>query len=263
MRYRLTIEYDGAPFCGWQSQREGGGVQDALAAAVKGFCGESATVFGAGRTDTGVHARGQIGHIDLKSAPEPDRLMAGLNYHLKPQPVAVVAADYALPEFDARFSALARHYQYRILCRRAVPALDRDRVWFVPHELDLAAMQKAAGHFIGTHDFTTFRAAQCQAKSPVKTLLAFAVTQTGDEFLITASARSFLHNQVRSLAGALKHVGEGKWSPADAAAALAAADRSQCPPVAPAHGLTFMQVDYPDDVLQSPISQSPKTAQAK
>ncbi len=252
MRYRLTIEYDGTPFCGWQSQREGGAVQDALSAAVKGFCGETASVFGAGRTDTGVHARGQVGHVDLESAPQPDKLMAGLNYHLKPQPIAVVAAAYALPTFDARFSAIARHYQYRILCRRAVPALDRERVWFVPQKLQLATMQEAASYFIGEHDFTSFRSVQCQANSPVKTLSHLHVEQSGDEFIITASARSFLHNQVRSLAGALKHVGEGKWAPQEAQAALLARDRAQCPPVAPACGLTFMQVDYPAAILAAP-----------
>lgn len=258
MRYRLTIEYDGTPFCGWQSQREGGAVQDALSAAINGFCGETATVYGAGRTDTGVHARGQIGHVDLKSAPTPDKLMAGLNYHLKPQPVAVIGAAYAHPDFDARFSAEARHYSYRILCRRAVPALDRERVWFVPQKLQLAAMQEAASIFIGTHDFTTFRSVQCQAKSPVKTLSALSVEQRGDEFIITASARSFLHNQVRSLAGALKYVGQGKWTVDAARAALAACDRGQCPPVAPACGLTFMQVDYPEAVLALPDSAQAK-----
>lgn len=256
MRYRLTIEYDGTPFCGWQSQADGGAVQDALSAAVKGFCGEEAIIYGSGRTDTGVHARGQIGHLDLESAPTPYKLMAGLNHHLKPQPVAVIDAAYASADFDARFSALARHYRYRILCRRAVPALDRDRVWFVPQKLALAPMQEAAKKFIGKHDFTTFRSVQCQAKSPVKTLSSLSVTQAGDEFIITASAPSFLHNQVRSLAGALKHVGEGKWTPDDAAAALAACDRAQCPPVAPACGLTFMQVDYPPEILAPPRGQA-------
>ena len=256
MRYRLTIEYDGTPFCGWQSQREGGAVQDALSAAIIGFCGETAIAFGAGRTDTGVHARGQVAHLDLESAPTPDKLMAGLNYHLKPQPVAVVAAAYAQQAFDARFSALARHYQYRILARRAVPALDRERVWFVPQKLAVAPMQEAAAHFIGKHDFTTFRSVQCQAKSPVKTLSDLRLTGSGDEIIITAAAPSFLHNQVRSLAGALKHVGEGKWSPDQARAGLAAADRSQCPPVAPACGLTLMQVDYPADILAAPEGPS-------
>lgn len=254
MRYRLTIEYDGTPFCGWQSQREGGAVQDALSAAIIGFCGETATAFGAGRTDTGVHARGQVAHLDLESAPTPDKLMAGLNYHLKPQPVAVVAAAYAQQAFDARFSALARHYQYRILARRAVPALDRERVWFVPQKLAVAPMQEAAAHFIGKHDFTTFRSVQCQAKSPVKTLSDLSLTGSGDEIIITAAAPSFLHNQVRSLAGALKHVGEGKWHPDEARKALEACDRALCPPVAPACGLTLMQVDYPAAILTPPKS---------
>lgn len=252
MRYRLTIEYDGTPFYGWQSQRDGGAVQDAINAAIIGFCGETVTAFGAGRTDTGVHARGQVAHLDLESAPTPDKLMAGLNYHLKPQPVAVVAAAYAQDTFDARFSAQARHYKYRILARRAVPALDRERVWFVPQKLALASMQEAATYFVGKHDFTTFRSVQCQAKSPLKTLSDLAVAQQGEEIVITAAAPSFLHNQVRSLAGALKHVGEGKWSPQDARDALGAADRAQCPPVAPACGLTLMQVDYPADILVEP-----------
>jgi tRNA pseudouridine38-40 synthase len=254
MRYRLTIEYDGTPFYGWQSQRGGGGVQDALAAAVKGFCDEDATVFGAGRTDTGVHARGQIAHLDLATAPTPDKLMAGLNYHLKPQPVAVVAAAYAQADFDARFSATARHYTYRILARRAVPALDRARVWFVPQKLSLAPMQQAAALLVGKHDFTTFRSVQCQAKSPVKTLSHLEVSAQGEEFVITAAAPSFLHNQVRSLAGALKHVGEGKWHPDEVRKALEACDRALCPPVAPACGLTLMQVDYPAAILTPPKS---------
>ena len=252
MRYRLTIEYDGTPFCGWQSQRDGGAVQDALAEAIEKFCGEQVTVFGAGRTDAGVHARGQTAHVDLDSAPAADKLMAGVNFHLKPQPVAIVAAAAAQPEFDARFSALARHYEYVLLTRRAAPVLDRDRVWFVPQKLDVEAMQAAAAQLVGKHDFTTFRSSHCQAKSPVKTLSALSVAQDGDRITITASAPSFLHNQVRSLAGALKAAGEGKWTAEDVRAALAARDRTVCPPVAPACGLTFMQVDYPAALLEPP-----------
>lgn len=250
-RYRLTIEYDGTPYTGWQSQREGTGVQDALCAALENLSGARAVFFGAGRTDTGVHARGQVAHLDIaddSAAWTPDKLMAGLNYHLKPQPVAVIAAAIAPDDFDARFSAIARHYQYRILARRAVPALDRQRVWFVPQKLDLAPMQAAAKQFIGKHDFTTFRSVQCQAKSPVKTLSQLDVAAHGDEIIVSASARSFLHNQVRSLVGALKHVGEGKWHVDEAGAALQACDRTLCPPVAPACGLTLMQVDYPPAV---------------
>lgn len=244
-RYRLTIEYDGMPFVGWQSQKGGGGVQDALSDAIEGFCGERVTVFGAGRTDTGVHARGQVAHIDLAQNHKADKVMAGINFHLKPHPVAVLDASLCADDFDARFSALARHYQYRILSRRAPPTLDRLRAWFVPQKLDAAAMQEAADLLVGKHDFTTFRSSQCQAASPIKTLSTLAVAQEGDELVITASAPSFLHHQVRSLAGVLKRVGEGKWTPDDAAAALKACDRAACAPVAPPHGLTFMRVDYP------------------
>ena len=256
-RYRLCIEYDGTPFIGWQSQKGGGAVQDALAEAVKKFCGQEVTVFGAGRTDTGVHARGQMAHIDLADGPDgkpwrADKVMAGINFHLKPHPVAVVASVEAVADFDARFSALARYYEYRIISRRAPLALDRDRAWFVPQKMDLAAMQQAAAHLIGKHDFTTFRSAQCQAASPVKTLSTLDVAQTGDVFTITASAPSFLHHQVRSLSGALKAVGTGKWTPDDAKAALQACDRAACAQVAPACGLTFMGVDYPAELLIAP-----------
>lgn len=256
-RYRLTIEYDGTPFIGWQSQKGGGAVQDALVEAVMKFCGQQVTVFGAGRTDTGVHARGQVAHIDLANGPDDkpwpaDKVMAGINFHLKPHPVAVVSAVTARPEFDARFSALARHYEYRIISRRAPLALDRDRVWFVPQKMNLEAMQQAAAHLIGKHDFTTFRSAQCQAASPVKTLTTLQVAQTDDLFTIIASAPSFLHHQVRSLSGVLKAVGTGKWTVADAKAALQAFDRAACAQVAPACGLTFMGVDYPPEVLMAP-----------
>lgn len=252
MRYRLILEYDGTPFIGWQSQKGGGAVQDVLATAVEKFCGERVTVFGSGRTDTGVHARGQVAHIELESAPPADKVMAGINFHLKPHPVAVLAAFEAVPEFDARFSALARHYEYRIISRRAPLALDRDRAWFVPQLLNLDAMQAAAAHLIGKHDFTTFRSAHCQAASPVKTLSRLQVAQQGDVFTISAAAPSFLHHQVRSLSGVLKAVGTGKWTPDDAKAALQACDRAACAQVAPSCGLTFMQVDYPAAVLVAP-----------
>ena len=256
-RYRLTIEYDGTPFIGWQSQKGGGAVQDALTAAIYGFCGQKVTVFGAGRTDTGVHARGQVAHIDLENGPDDkpwraDKVMAGVNFHLKPHPIAVLAAVEAHPDFDARFSAEARHYEYRILSRRAPLTLDRDRAWFVPQALDLAAMQQAAAHLVGQHDFTTFRSAHCQAASPVKTLSRLEVAQSGELFTITASAPSFLHHQVRSLSGVLKAVGTGKWTPDDAKAALAACDRAACAQVAPSCGLSFMRVDYPAALLVTP-----------
>lgn len=251
-RYRLIIEYDGTPFIGWQSQKGGGAVQDVLTAAIEKFCGEHVTVYGAGRTDTGVHARGQVAHIDLEAERSAEQVMAGINFHLKPHPVAVIAAAIAVPDFDARFSALARHYEYRLISRRAPLALERDRAWFVPQPLDLKAMQKAADFLVGKHDFTTFRSAQCQAASPVKTLSALSIAQYGDLFVITASAPSFLHHQVRSLTGVLKAVGTGKWSAEKAQAALRARDRAACAQVAPACGLSFMKVDYPAELLRMP-----------
>lgn len=252
MRYRLVIEYDGAAFCGWQSQADGRAVQDALREAIKLFCGEIVTVCGAGRTDSGVHARGQVAHIDLETAPQPDRVRDGVNFHLRPSPVAVRAAYYARADFDARFSALARHYRYRIISQRAPVVLARDQAWWVPQPLDVAAMREASQYLLGKHDFSTFRASQCQANSPLRTLDVLDVSASDAGIDIVARARSFLHSQVRSMAGALKLVGQGKWQPEDMKAALEAADRRACAPVAPAHGLTFMSVDYPDDMLVEP-----------
>lgn len=254
MRYRLTIEYDGTQFCGWQSQADGGAVQDALSAAVEKFCGVKATLFGAGRTDAGVHARGQVAHLDLDDAPPAETVKNALNHHLKPAPVVVVAAAPARDDFDARFSAIRRHYRYRLLSRRAPPTLDVGQVWWVPKALDAAAMHDAAQVLVGRHDFTTFRSTMCQANSPVRTLDQLDVAEIGAEIHVTAAARSFLHNQVRSLVGALKLVGEGKWTADNVAAALAACDRTACAPVAPAAGLTFMQVDYPADMLAEPAA---------
>ena len=253
MRYRLTIEYDGSPFIGWQSQADGGGVQDALVRAIKNFCDEEVTVFGAGRTDTGVHARGQVAHIDLHSAPRADKLRDAVNYHLKPQPVAVIDAVPARADFDARFSATARHYEYRIIPRRAPLTLDKAHAWWVPRPLDIDAMDSAAKQLLGRHDFTTFRSTQCQAASPVRTLSQLDVYGQGDAIIIRTSARSFLHNQVRSLAGSLRMVGEGKWSAQDLRDALDARDRAACATVAPSCGLTLMQVDYPEEVLAPPV----------
>ena len=249
MRFRLTIEYDGTPFCGWQSQspdQNGVAVQDVLADAIEKFCGERVTLFAAGRTDAGVHARGQVVHFDLEKPQNPFKVQEAVNYHLKPNPIAVLEAAEADADFDARFSAARRHYHYRLLGRRPPPTLDREFVWWSRHSLDLAPMQAAAQCLVGKHDFTTFRSSKCQAKSPLKTLDALDVSQDGNEFLVVASARSFLHTQVRSMVGALKKVGEGKWTHDDVAASLAARDRTACAAVAPAAGLTFMQVDYPD-----------------
>ena len=243
-RYRLTLEYDGTPFVGWQVQALGRSVQGRLGEAIHKFCGETVQIKGAGRTDAGVHALGQVAHFDLAREWPPDTVRAAVNFHLKPDPVVVLACAIVPPEFDARYSAVARHYRYRILSRQAPPALDSDRVWWVPQPLSAEAMHAAAAALVGKHDFTTFRAAGCQAKSPVKTLDRLDVAAAGDEIVIEASARSFLHNQVRSMVGSLKLVGEGKWTAADLAAALAAKDRAACGPVAPARGLYLVRVDY-------------------
>lgn len=238
------IEYDGAPFVGWQRQDNGFSVQQALEDAVFRFCGERATVHGAGRTDAGVHAAGQVAHLDLQRAWAPATVRDALNFHLKPAPIAVLAAEPAAPDFHARFSARLRRYRYRILARPAPPALDRGRVWWVPVPLDSAAMAEAAALLVGHHDFTSFRSTMCQAESPVKTLDALDVTTDGVEIRIDARARSFLHNQVRILAGTLKRVGEGAWTPADVARALAARDRTRGGPTAPACGLCLLAVGY-------------------
>lgn len=243
-RYRLTIEYDGTPFVGWQAQPDGVSVQGALETAIRKLTGEAAGMRGAGRTDAGVHARGQVAHVDLERDWSADKLRDGLNFYLKPQPIVVLAASDVPCGFDARFSATARHYLYRILPRRAPLALERHRVWWIPRTIDAEAMNDAATVLVGRHDFTTFRAVQCQAKSPVRTLDRLDVIQDGDEIHIRASARSFLHNQVRSLVGSLKLVGDGKWTRDDLRAALEARDRTACGAVAPAAGLYLMRVDY-------------------
>jgi tRNA pseudouridine38-40 synthase len=245
-RYRLTIEYDGGPFAGWQSQEGEPSVQARLAVAVRGFTGEDVTVFGAGRTDAGVHALGQVAHVDLARDWPEDTVRDALNQHLRPAPVAVLAAARVPPGFDARFSAIRRHYRYRIVNRRSPLTIDRGRAWQVAVPLAAEAMDRAAQALPGHHDFTTFRSVHCQAKSPVKTLDAIAVARTGEEIEVTVSARSFMHRQVRSIVGSLKCVGEGKWPEARMADALAARDRAACGPVAPADGLYLVRVDYPE-----------------
>ena len=243
-RYKLLIEYDGAPFAGWQIQAAAPTVQGVLTAAVEAFCGEKVSVQGAGRTDAGVHALGQVAHIDLGKEWETDVVRDALTAQLRPHPVAVLAAERVADDFDARFSARARHYVYRIVNRRADLALDRGRAWRVPRPLDAAAMHGAAQKLLGKHDFTTFRAADCQAKSPVKTLDRLDVARERDEIRISASARSFLHHQVRSMVGSLALVGEGKWSAQHLAAALAARERAACGPIVPPDGLYLVKVDY-------------------
>ncbi len=243
-RYKLTLEYDGAGFVGWQRQENGPSLQAALEAAVLGFCGEAVTVHGAGRTDAGVHALGQVAHVDLAKETDADTVRDALNAHLKPAAVAVLAAEVVDGDFHARFSALERVYRYRIVNRRARLALDRGRAWFVPQPLDAAAMHDAASALLGHHDFTSFRARDCQAKSPVKTLDVLEVIRDGQELRVEARARSFLHHQVRNMVGTLKLVGEGKWGRADVTRALAARDRSAAGPTAPSEGLYLVSVGY-------------------
>jgi len=243
-RYRLTIEYDGAPFAGWQVQADQPTVQGVLTAAIAALTGETAAVQGAGRTDAGVHARGQVAHVDLGRDWDTDTVRDALNAHLRPHPVAILAAEKVPGDFNARTSAIKRHYLYRILNRRPDLTLDQGRAWRVPRPLDADAMHAAARRLTGRHDFTTFRSTECQAKSPVKTLQQLDVVRDGDEVRVLASARSFLHNQVRSMVGSLVQVGEGKWSADDLARALEARDRAACGPVAPPDGLYLMKVDY-------------------
>jgi tRNA pseudouridine38-40 synthase len=243
-RFKLTLEYDGAPFVGWQRQENGLSVQEALEDALAAMTGERPTIHGAGRTDAGVHALGQVAHIDLDREWEPFRLAEGLNALIHPRPIAVLKSERAEAGFDARRSASARHYLYRIVNRRAPLALERGRAWRVKPPLDAGAMHEAAQALVGRHDYSTFRDAQCQAKSPIRTLDRLDVTRAGDEVRIEASALSFLHRQVRSMAGSLVDVGLGRSSRADLKAALEAANRSRCGQVAPPYGLYLARVEY-------------------
>jgi tRNA pseudouridine38-40 synthase len=249
-RYRLDVEYDGTPYSGWQRQAGQPSVQQAIEQAVLGFCGEEISLRGAGRTDAGVHAAGQVAHLDLVREWPDDTVRDAINAHLRMtrESVCILAAAAVPDSFDARFSATARHYLYRILNRRASPALEKNRVWWVPAMLSAEAMHEAAQMLVGRHDFTTFRSVQCQAKSPLRTLDRLDVTQAGDLIEVRASARSFLHNQVRSMVGTLKRVGEGAWTAGDVQAALEAKDRSACGAVAPPDGLYLMRVDYPPEL---------------
>lgn len=243
-RYRLTIEYDGQSFTGWQSQAGGTSVQDVLERAIANINGSPVRIFGAGRTDAGVHALGQVAHVDFLNSWDPFKLRNALNGNLRPHAVSVLEAEAVADDFHARFSATRRFYLYRILNRRSPPALDRGKVWWLPVDLDADAMHQAAQHLVGKHDFTTFRAAQCQATSPIKNLDRLDVARYGELIEIRADARSFLHNQVRSMVGSLRQVGEGKWRTHDLKRALDAADRSACGPVAPPEGLYLLRVGY-------------------
>lgn len=244
-RFKITIEYDGSGYVGWQRQANGRSVQGEIEAALTRLSGETPSVNGAGRTDKGVHALGQVAHFDFSGSSLPaDTIRDGLNAHLRDETIVIRDAAPVSDDFDARFSATARHYRYRILNRRVPPALDRDRVWHVPRPLDVEAMRKGAEALIGHHDFTTFRSADCQAKSPMKTLDRLELMRTDDEVMVEASARSFLHSQVRSMVGTLARVGTGAWPVARIAEALAAKDRSACGALAPPCGLYLVAVDY-------------------
>jgi len=242
-RYKLTIEYDGTPFFGWQMQ-DRPTVQGRLTEAIKAFSGDDMIPRGAGRTDAGVHALAQVAHVDLTKDWPAKKVRDALNAQLRPDPISVLACEQVAEGFDARFSAKARHYLYRIVNRRSPLALERDRAWHVIYQLDAERMHEAAQVLVGHHDFTTFRSTECQAASPEKTLDRLAVSRDGQEVRIEASSRSFLHNQVRSMVGSLRLVGGGKWSAADLKKALEARDRTACGPVAPACGLYLAKVDY-------------------
>jgi tRNA pseudouridine38-40 synthase len=246
-RYKLTLEYDGRPFHGWQRQENGLTVQEVLETAVFRLSGEECVVQGAGRTDAGVHALAQVAHVDISKDFPADTVRDALNHHVRPHPVSVLSSEIVDDGFHARFSATGRAYLYRILNRRAGPALDQGRVWWQAMALDAAAMHDAAQLLCGHHDFTTFRASECQAKSPEKTLDKLTVSRAGEEVHVVAEARSFLHHQVRNIVGTLQLVGSGKWRPRDVARALEARDRSAGGPTAPPDGLYLTRVVYGDD----------------
>jgi len=254
-RYALLLEYDGMPFAGWQRQRGVASVQQRLEDALRRLEPGMRAIAAAGRTDAGVHALGQVAHADLSRKWEPFRLREAINHHLRPDPVAALVVARVDEDFHARFSALERRYLFRLLVRRAPATLDRGRVWHLRHGLDLQAMQAAARHLIGRHDFTTFRAALCQAASPVKTLdrldIETVARSDGTEYRFHFAARSFLHNQVRSIVGTLERVGAGAWSPADVRRALEARDRAACGPVCPPYGLYLAGVRYETDPFAS------------
>lgn len=247
-RFALTLEYDGGPFMGWQRQAHGPSVQQAIETAVTAITGEEATVHAAGRTDAGVHALGMRAHVDIARTIAPFRLMEGLNARLRPDPIAVLACKVVPDDWHARFSCITRHYEYRIVTRRAPLTLMRGHAWRIPGSLDLAAMASGAKNLLGRHDFTTFRSAHCQADNPLRTLDRFDVAEADGAIVIAASARSFLHHQVRSMVGCLALIGQGKWTPEDITAALAAKDRAALGLNAPPDGLYFVRADYPEEV---------------
>ncbi len=244
-RWRLTIEYDGGPFMGWQRQEHGPSVQQALEEALQKMTGESGQFIAAGRTDAGVHALAMSAHVDVMKSLTPHRLREGLNALVRPQPISVLEVEQVADDWHARFSCIGRRYLYRVLARRSPAALDARRVWHIAVPLDVEAMREGTKHLIGRHDFTTFRSAQCQSDSPVKTLDQLEVSQVGEEIHVKAAARSFLHHQVRSMVGCLAMVGRGQWRPDDMLSALEAKDRAALGFNAPPDGLYFVEAVYP------------------
>ena len=255
-RWRLTIEYDGGPFMGWQRQENGPSVQQQVEAAIFRITSELASVHGAGRTDSGVHALAMSAHVDIEKTLTAHRLRDGLNALVRPDPIAILAADAVADDWHARFSCIGRRYEYRILNRRAPPAIDHGRVWHIATPLDVDAMAEGAVMLVGSHDFTTFRSVQCQSKSPVKTLDRLEVVRDGEHIRVRAAARSFLHHQVRSMVGCLAMVGRGQWSPADINAALEARDRAALGLNAPPEGLYFVEAIYPEGVFPAKAGTS-------
>lgn len=243
-RYKCKVEYDGTAFCGWQRQGDALSVQQTLEEAIEKFCTEQVRIHTAGRTDAGVHATGQVIHFDLAQAYDTYKIHGGINFHARPQPVCVLSVEEVNEEFHARFSAKKRYYKYRIVNRRTPLIIDANRAWQVPLPLDVSAMKEAAAHLIGKHDFSSFRASECQAKSPIKTLDELRIEQNGEEIVFYLSAQSFLHHMVRIIVGSLEHVGSGRWTPQDIQKALAACDRRAGGRTAPAQGLYLTQVDY-------------------
>jgi tRNA pseudouridine38-40 synthase len=258
-RWRLTIEYDGGPFMGWQRQDNGPSVQQQVESAIFRMTGELATVHAAGRTDSGVHALAMSAHADIEKTLTAHRLRDGLNALVRPDPIAILAAERVANDWHARFSCIGRRYEYRILNRRAPPAIERGHVWHIATPLDVEAMAEGAAMLVGRHDFTTFRSVQCQSKSPVKTLDRLEIVRNGEHIRIEAAARSFLHHQVRSMVGCLAMVGRGQWKPADIKAALDARDRAALGLNAPPDGLYFVEAIYPEGVVPAKAGTSGRT----
>jgi tRNA pseudouridine38-40 synthase len=244
MRYKLTIEYDGTNFCGWQRQARDLTVQQVIEKAIHKFCGETVALHVAGRTDAGVHARGNVAHVDLIKNTDAEEILGAINFHVRPHPIVLHNVEAVTNDFHARFDAIGRRYKYYILNRRTPPALLANKVWHVKKPLDISAMQAAANMLIGHHDFSTFRAANCQGKSPMRTLNQFTITDEGECIVFDVRARSFLYHQVRNMVGTLAMVGGGQWSLADFTSAFAACDRTKGGPTAPADGLVFWEVMY-------------------